>query len=145
MPESLDTRSLIAELGSKYGIHVDEGDPAVAIVALNQLVLVKTTEQIGERISMQAKELEEGASRIQRRVGQLVAEEFNDHLAAVRKSLQDDIAIAGARANEIVYRIEQAHSYPVMVRWTAIGIIGALLMFALGVIFGWGYLPRGHQ
>lgn len=145
MPESLDTRALIAELRSKYGIQIDDSDPAIAIVALNQLVLVRTTEQISERIRSEVKELEEGASRVQRRLGQSVAEEFNDHLLALRKSLQDDITVAGGKANEIIYRIEQANGYPVMVRWTAIGIVCALLMFALGVILGWGYLPHGRQ
>src|SRR5205085_1775981 len=90
MPETLDTQTLISELASRYGIHIDATDPAIAIVALNELVLVRTTEQISERISSEMKELEEGASKLQRRLGHVVAEEFNDHLAAVRKSLQDD-------------------------------------------------------
>ncbi len=145
MPESLETQTLIEELRSKYGIYIDDSDPAIAIVALNQLFLVRTTEQISERIRLEVKELEEGASRVQRRLGQSVAEEFNDHLSALRKSLQDDITLAGGKTNEFIYRIEQANGYPVMVRWTAIGFICALLMFAFGVVLGWGYLPHWHQ
>ena len=43
---------------------------------------------------------------------------------------------------EAVFRVEQANRYAVMVRWTVIGCLSALLMFTLGVIVGWGYLPH---
>jgi hypothetical protein len=142
MPDVLDTRALVAELVSKHGIHIDEADPAMAIVVLNRLVLEKSTDQISERIRLELKEFEEGVAKVQRRAGRLVAEEFNDHLTAVRNSLQTDITLAGAKASEIVYRIERANGYPVMVRWSAIGCFAALVMFTIGVIVGWGYLPH---
>jgi hypothetical protein len=135
-----DTKSLIAELGSKHGIRIDESDPALAIVVLNRLVLEKSSDQISERIRYEIKEFEDAVAKVQRRAGQLVAQEFNDHLAAVRKSLQDDITLAGGKANEIVYRMERANGYPVMVRWTALGVVFALVMFAVGLIVGSGYL-----
>lgn len=142
MPDVLDTHSLIAELGARHGIRIDEKDPAVAIVALNCLVLEKSTEQISERMRIEIKVFEEAIAKVQRRAGQLVAEEFNAHLGAVRESLQNDITIAGGKANEILYRIEQANRYPVMIRWTAIGIVCSMVMFGLGVVLGCGYLPK---
>lgn len=142
MPDLLDTPSLIAELGAKHGIRIDENDPAVAIVALNRLVLEKSTDQIADRIRIEIKEFEDAIAKVQRRAGQLVAQEFNDHLGVVRESLQKDITLAGGKANEIIYRIEQANRYPVMIRWIAIGMVCSLMMFALGVVLGWGYLPR---
>ena len=142
MPDVLDTHSLIAELGARHGIRIDEKDPAVAIVALNCLVLEKSTEQISERMRIEMKVFEEAIAKVQRRAGQLVAEEFNAHLGAVRESLQNDITVAGGKANEILYRIEQANRYPVMIRWTAIGIVCSMVMFGLGVVLGCGYLPK---
>jgi hypothetical protein len=142
MADVLDTQSLIAELGARHGIRIDEKDPAVAIVALNCLVLEKSTDQIAERIRIEMKEFEEAIAKVQRRAGQLVAEEFNAHLGAVRESLQNDITVAGGKAHEIIYRIEQANRYPVMIRWITIGIIGSMVMFGLGVVLGWGYLPK---
>lgn len=142
MSDVLDTRSLIAELAAKHGIRIDENDPAVAIVALNCLVLEKSTEQVAERIRIEVKDFEEAIAKVQRRAGQLVAQEFNEHLAVVRASLQNDITLAGGKANEIIFRIEQANRYPVMIRWIAVGMASSLLLFALGVVFGWGYLPR---
>ncbi len=141
MPD-LDTKSLIAELGSKHGLHIDDDDPALEIVLLNRLVLEKTSEQITERIRIELKEFEEAVTRVERRAGHLIAEHFNEHLDAVRKSLQNDITLAGGKANEIVYRIEEANRYPIMIRWIAIGIICSLVMFACGVVLGWGYLPK---
>lgn len=141
MPD-LDTKSLVAELGSKHGINIDEDDPAVGIVLLNRLILEKTSEQITARVRVELKDFEEAVARVERRAGHLIAEQFNEHLDAVRKSLQNDITLAGGKANEIVYRIEQVNRYPVMIRWTAIGIICSLVMFACGVVLGWGYLPK---
>jgi hypothetical protein len=141
MPD-LDTKTLVAELGSKHGIHIDEGDPALGIVLLNRLVLEKTSDQITERIRVELKDFEEAVARVERRAGHLIAQEFNERLDTVRKSLQSDITLAGGKANEIIYRIEQANRYPVMIRWIAIGIVCSLVMFAVGVVLGWGYLPR---
>jgi hypothetical protein len=141
MPD-LDTKTLVAELGSKHGIHIDEGDPALGIVLLNRLVLEKSSDQITERIRVELKDFEEAVARVERRAGHLIAQEFNEHLDAVRKSLQSDITLAGGKANEIIYRIEQANRYPVMIRWIAIGIVCSLVMFALGVVLGWRYLLK---
>jgi hypothetical protein len=141
MSDVLDTHALIAELGTKHGIRTDESDPAVAIVALNRLVLERTTDDISERIRMSIKEFEESVAKVQRRAGQLIAEEFNDRVVALRNELQKDITLAGAKASEAVFRIEQASRYAVMLRWTVFGCLSALLMFTIGVIVGWGYLP----
>ncbi len=80
MPD-LDTKSLVVELGSKHGIRIDANDPALAIVALNRLVLEKSTDQISQRIHTEIKAFEEAVAKVQRRAGQLVAQEFHDHLA----------------------------------------------------------------
>jgi hypothetical protein len=93
MPD-LDTKTLVAELGSKHGIHIDEGDPALGIVLLNRLVLEKTSDQITERIRVELKDFEEAVARVERRAGHLIAQEFNERLDTVRKSLQSDITLA---------------------------------------------------
>jgi hypothetical protein len=87
MPDS-ETKSLVAELGSKHGIRIDEDDPAVAMVALNRIVLERISEQISERIRMELKEFEEAVNRVERHAGRLVAQEFNEHLDAVRSSAE---------------------------------------------------------
>lgn len=136
----LDTKNLIAELGSKHCIRIDESDPALTIVALNRLVLEKSTEQITEQVRVAMREFEEAVGKVQRRAGHLMAEEFNDRVSALRNELQKDITLAGAKANEFVFRVEQANRQPIMFRWGAAGAISGLFLFVAGLWIGIHYL-----
>jgi hypothetical protein len=40
--------------------------------------------------------------------------------------------LAGAKANEIVYRAEHANRQPVMLRWVVLGTVAALSLFLIG-------------
>jgi len=48
--------------------------------------------------------------------------------------------LAGAKANEIVYRAEQANRYPVMLRWAVAGTVAALALFLIGLWIGARYM-----
>ncbi len=48
--------------------------------------------------------------------------------------------LAGAKANEIVFRAEQAHRQPVMLRWATLGIVAALALFLMGLWIGARYM-----
>jgi CHASE3 domain sensor protein len=85
-------------------------------------------------------DFEEAVRKVQTRAGQLVAAEFNDRVGAIRSELQRDIALAGARANEIVYRAEQANRHPVMLRWAVVGTLAALALFLMGLWIGARYM-----
>jgi hypothetical protein len=137
-----DRERLVRVIADRHGIKVQKDDPLFAVGTICEVYLDEAGRRFDELVKNRISELEAAAGRIEKRVGQLVAQEFNDHLLAVRNSLQTDITLAGAKANEIVYRIDQANGYPVMVRWTVIGIAFAVLMFAFGVMVGWGYLSK---
>jgi hypothetical protein len=89
---------------------------------------------------MGLREFEEAVQKVQTRAGQLVAAELNDRVASIRAELQQDIVLAGAKANEIVYRAEQANRQPVMLRWATLGIVGALALFLIGLWIGARYM-----
>ena len=133
---------LVGLIADRHGMKVQSDDPLFAVGTICEAYIDEAGRRFDELVKNRIAELEAAAGRIEKRAGQLVAQEFNDHLAAVRNSLQTDITLAGAKANEIIYRIEQANGYPVMVRWTAIGIVLTVVMFAFGVVIGWGYLPK---
>jgi CHASE3 domain sensor protein len=137
-----DREHLVRIIADRHGIKVQKDDPLFAVGTICEAYIDEAGRRFDELIKIRIAELEAAAARIEKRTGQLVAQEFNDHLSAVRNSLQTDITLAGAKANEIVYRIEQVNGYPVMVRWTAVGIVFAVLMFAFGVVIGWGYLSK---
>src|SRR5262249_53494163 len=70
----------------------------------------------------------EGPNRADQR-----AAEFNDRVASTRSELQHDIVLAGAKANEIVLRAEQANRHPVMLRWIVLGTVAAPALFLIGL------------
>ena len=130
-----DRDRLVRVIAERHGIRVEKDDPVFAVGAICE-------PHIDELITQRIADFESAVGKVQRRAGQLIAQEFNDHLSAVRNSLQTDITLAGAKANEIIFRIEQAYRYPVVIRWTVIGILSALLFVAIGVWIGVHYVRQ---
>lgn len=139
MPQ-LDIKQVVGELASQHGIRVDANDPAIAIVLLNRLILQHSADELANGVRMGIREFEEAVQKVQTRAGQLVAAEFNERAAALRSELQRDITLAGAKASEIVFRVEQANRQPVILRWATLGIVGALALFLMGLWIGARYL-----
>ena len=136
----VDVKRIVGELASRHGIRLDVNDPAISIVLVNRLVLEDSTDELVARNRASMDDFEESVRKVQTRAGQLVAAEFNDRVGAIRSELQRDIALAGTRANEIVYRAEQANRHPVMLRWAVIGTLAALALFLMGLWIGACYM-----
>ncbi len=139
MPQ-LDIKQLVGELAAQHGIRIDANDPAIAIVLLNRLVLQRSADELATGLRMGLREFEEAVQKVQTRAGQVVAAEFNERAAALRSELQRDVTLAGAKASEIVFRVEQANRQPVMLRWATLGIVAALALFLIGLWIGARYL-----
>src|SRR5690349_17785305 len=137
---AMDLKRLAADMASQHGIRMDVNDPASSIVLLNRLMLERAAEEIVSGIRTSMHDFEEAVGKVQTRAGQSVAAEFNDRVASIRTELQRDIALAGARANEIVFRAEQANRYPVMLRWAVLGTVAALALFLMGLWIGAHYM-----
>ena len=136
----VDVKRIIGELASRHGIRLDVNDPAISIVLVNRLVLEHSADELVAGIRASMHDFEEAVRKVQTRAGQLVAAEFNERVGAIRSELQRDIALAGARANEIVYRAEQANRHPVMLRWAVVGTLAALALFLMGLWIGARYM-----
>jgi hypothetical protein len=70
---AFNTKRLVGEIASRYGIRLDENDPAFAIVRLNQLALEETSRDLIERMSVERREFEASVQRLQERAGRYVA------------------------------------------------------------------------
>ena len=136
----VDVKRIVGELASRHGIRLDVNDPAISIVLVNRLVLEHSADDLVAGVRASMHDFEEAVRKVQTRAGQLVAAEFNDRVGAIRSELQRDIALAGARANEIVYRAEQANRHPVMLRWAVVGTLAALALFLMGLWIGARYM-----
>ena len=69
-------------------------------------------------------------------LGSMLAEKVKESAEKMREGLQSDIQTAGMRASEYVYRVNEAHRRPAIIRWASVGLVAAVAIFALGVWLG---------
>src|SRR5215471_763452 len=135
-----DRQKIIGLIAERNGIRVEKDDPVFAVATICQAYLEEAGRQIEASIRERLAEFESAVQKVQTRAGRLVAADLNDRVASIRAELQQDIVLAGAKANEIVYRAEQANRQPVMLRWATLGIVAALALFLIGLWIGTRYM-----
>jgi hypothetical protein len=136
----IDIKRLIAEVAVRDGIRVEPGDPAFALVTLNQLVLEDAAEQIREHIRAGVADFNEAVQRTEMRAGKTLAEEVKEAAAELRRELEQDIERARPEANQIVQAVHQAHTKRALVRWVVASVIAAAGIFAAGLWIGAAWL-----
>lgn len=136
----VDVKRLIAEVAARDGIRVEPGDPAFALVTLNQLVLENAAEQIREQIRAGVAEFTEAVRKAEARAGKTLAEEAKEAVAEIRRELERDIEKARLEANEIVQSVHQAHTKAEFARWVAAVAVAAAGLFAAGLWIGASFL-----
>ena len=137
---ALNTKRLVGEVASRYGIRLDETDPAFVVVQLSQIAFEESSQELVERLAVERREFEAAVQRVQSRVGQYVAQEFNDGAAALRRGLEGDIASAGLKAADLVEKVHRAHTKSTLIRWFCVGILAGLGLFGVGVWVGAHFL-----
>src|SRR6185437_2479186 len=106
----IDIKRLIAEVAARDGIRVEPGDPAFALVTLNQLVLEDAAEQIREQIRAGVADFNQAVHKTEMRAGKVLGEEVKAVGAELRRELEQDIEKARLEANQIVQAVHQAHT-----------------------------------
>ena len=133
---SLNTKRLVGEVAARCGIRLDETDPAFAIVLLSQLALEEASQELAKRISANLTEFEAAVEKVQTRAGRYVAAEFNAGASMLRRELENDIAVAGLRAAELVEKVHRAHTRASLIRWICIGLLSGIGFLAAGLWIG---------
>jgi hypothetical protein len=136
----IDVHRLIGEVAARDGIRVEPGDPAFALVTLNQLVLEDAVKQIEQHIHAGIAEFTDAVHKTEDRAGRILADEVKAAAAELRMELQRDIESAQVGAKEIVCEIRRAHTRAALIRWGAIGVLSAATMFGTGLWIGAHYL-----
>jgi hypothetical protein len=131
-----DRKRLIGEMVSRYGIRLDDDDPALAIITLNQLALEETIQGIGEQLRARISEFEMSTEKIEVRAGAAIAQQVKESTANIRKELHADIYAASLKARDLMHQIHEAHRRPVILRWVAIGLVFGFILFLCGVWAG---------
>ena len=60
---ALNTKRLVGEVASRYGIRLDETDPAFVVVQLTQFALEETSRELIERVAVERREFEAAAQK----------------------------------------------------------------------------------
>jgi hypothetical protein len=136
MARSIDIQRLIGEVAARDGIRVEPGDPAFALVTLNQLVLEDAVKQIGEHIRSGIAEFTEAVQKTESRAGKVLAEEVKEAAAEVREELQRDVESARIGAREILYEVQRTQRRVALIRWAVAAGAAAVAVFASGVWAG---------
>src|SRR4051812_23145299 len=132
----IDVQRLIGEVAARNGIRVEPGDPAFALVTLNQLVLEDAVKQMGEHIQAGIAEFSDAVQKTENRAGRILADEVKSAAAELRRELQRDVEGARVGAKELVAEIRSVHTRAALMRWAAAGVIAGAMLFAAGLWIG---------
>ena len=117
----MDIKALIGEVAARNGIRLEPGDPAFALVTLNQLVLEEAVRDLVAEIRAATADFEAAAERVQGLAGATLAREINQLAARGRQSGATDL---GAPAWRFAFR------------WLCAGAIIALVLLFVGTLIG---------
>jgi hypothetical protein len=132
----LDKGRLIGELARRYAVRMDDNDPAIAIVALNRLMLEHAMQELSEVVIRRIAEFETSVLKVEHRAGKLLSQEVCEASARIRAELRNDIDGAGIKAAHLVYMVDQAHKRPARIRWLSAGLVSAVALLLAGVWIG---------
>ncbi len=135
MPE-LDSRLLIAEAARRFGMSIDDNDPAMVVARLTQVALDHASMELLQNVEHRLKDFEEAVARVQTRAGRCIALEFNERAEALHRELQDDLLVAGRKASDLVEKVNESNTWSVLVVWMSIGILSGLGLFVAGLWVG---------
>jgi hypothetical protein len=139
----LDIKRLVTEMARRYGVRIDESDPALAIVVLNQLVLEAIVEHVGDVMLERIRAFDESMEKVERRGGTMLARTVKESCVQLRTELQSEISAAGVKASRLVYLVDRAHRLqkrPAVIMYVALILIAAVILAGAGFWMGrsWG-------
>jgi hypothetical protein len=71
-----DRKQLSGQIAARYGIRIDENDPAFVVASLSQHVLAEASSELVKRIETSLKEFEAVVERTQTRAGKYLGAEI---------------------------------------------------------------------
>jgi hypothetical protein len=132
----LEISRLIAEVKEKDDVRILPGDPAFALVTLNQLTLEDLANRLTAGVHAGIVEFNETLQRTEARAGAALAQQVKASAAALRQEIQKDIDAASLNAAEAVRLINRAHTRNLLICCGLLLVAAMLAMFGAGVWVG---------
>ena len=136
-----NSKQLIEAVRARNGIRIEPDDPVFALVTINELVLEEAVRRLSDEMDRRLATFSAGMDQTERRAGKLLAQDVKNAAAQIRAEMQKDIDAAGMKAAYLVYKVDQAHKRPAMVRWIAVGLLSAMVLVGFAFYAGM-YLYR---
>jgi len=131
-----DRKQLSGQIAARYGIRIDENDPAFVVASLTQHALAEASSNLVERIETSLREFEAVVERTQTRAGKYLGAECREQVSAIRSELQGDILAAGTRARKLVEEVQRVNTRAMLIRFISVGALSGILLFGTGVWVG---------
>ena len=132
----LDLKRVTAEVAARHGMLVNQDDPAMLLVTMNEVVLRQILEHIEARLQEIVAGVEGGLRLAQHEVVGHIERDARKAGAAVREEIQKDIDSGRLHARELIVELNRAYSRSAVRRWVAVGVISASGLLLLGVGLG---------
>lgn len=120
----------------RHGIKLREGDPAFALVTLNELTLRKVMgellQEVDQHITARLAEFELTMQRVEGRAGKLLAHQVRDSAAGLQGALREEVISARLGVQQIVEEIRKTYRAVTLARWCAVGAVVAVAVFTCG-------------
>ena len=131
-----DRKQLSGQIAARYGIRIDENDPAFVVASLTQHALAEASSNLVERIETSLREFEAVVERTQTRAGKYLGAECREQVSAIRSELLGDILVAGTRARELVEEVQRVNTRAMLIRFISVGALSGILLVGTGVWVG---------
>ena len=131
-----DRKQLSGQIAARYGIRIDENDPAFVVASLTQHALAEASSNLVERIETSLREFVAVVERTQTRAGKYLGAECREQVSAIRSELQGDILAAGTRARKLVEEVQRVNTRAMLIRFISVGALSGILLFGTGVWVG---------
>ena len=105
-------------------------------MTINELVLEEAVRRLSDEMDRRLATFSAGMDQTERRAGKLLAQDVTNAAAQIRAEMQKDIDAAGMKAAYLVYKVDQAHKRPAMIRWIAIGLFSAMVLVGFAFYAG---------
>jgi len=132
----LEVNRLIAEVKEKDDVRILPGDPAFALVTLNQLTLEDLARRLLDGVRAAIEEFNGAIQKTEARAGTALAYQVKAAASVFRQELHKDIESARLNSVEIVNKVDKCHRNTALL-WVGLGFLVALVaMFGAGVWTG---------
>ena len=131
-----NSQQLITAVLARNGIRIEPDDPVFALVTINELVLEEAVRRLSDEMDRRLATFSAGMDQTERRAGKLLAQDVKNAAGQIRAEMQKDIDAAGMKAAYLVYKVDQAHKRPAMIRWIAVGLLAAMVLVGFAFYAG---------